>query len=315
MQALARQQQGATASFDRWSGRGGPAVYGGQAWPPYPPSPWGDQSWGFMGWPGENGHLSASSFPAFGSSETPGENHPDPTTASASASTARAPTATSASPGRLDPPGPDPPQGEGNDDPWLEAARGLVNSAVRQPGRNFATAMNAPPEIPQAPQPPELPRPLAHGWGIPAGHQPPAPNVNHPGSATTWMPGPATGGWNQLQPPTWTPPMGLPWNAADGSTGPPGAWKGDFTDPPAWPGWQYRRQWVTAVRRWNKFTDIPLGRRSERVLRTLGWEMMSDFEHISEAQLASGGRRSKSRVPWSAARELQEEGRVFGPVC
>ena len=43
---------------------------------------------------------------------------------------------------------------------------------------------------------------------------------------------------------------------------------------------------MTAVRRWNKVTDIPLGRRAERILRTLGWEMMSDFEHLSEAQLA-----------------------------
>ncbi|CAE7403523.1 unnamed protein product, partial [Symbiodinium necroappetens] len=64
-------------------------------------------------------------------------------------------------------------------------------------------------------------------------------------------------------------------------------WKGEFSDPPAWPGWQYRRQWVAAVRRWNKASDIPTERRAEKVLRTLGWEMQVEFEHLSEAQLAS----------------------------
>ena len=66
-----------------------------------------------------------------------------------------------------------------------------------------------------------------------------------------------------------------------------GGYKSEFSDPPSWPGWSYRRQWVTSVRRWNKQTDIPVFRRAEKVLRTLGWELQVDFEHLTEAQLAS----------------------------
>ena len=56
-------------------------------------------------------------------------------------------------------------------------------------------------------------------------------------------------------------------------------------DPPAWPGWQYRRHWTLAVRRWNKATDVPLYRRAEKVLRSLGWELQADFNHLSEEDL------------------------------
>ena len=63
--------------------------------------------------------------------------------------------------------------------------------------------------------------------------------------------------------------------------------KPDLADPPAWPGWSHRRQWVLAIRRWNKHTDVPLRRRAERVLRGLGWEMQVDFEHLPESILES----------------------------
>ena len=64
-------------------------------------------------------------------------------------------------------------------------------------------------------------------------------------------------------------------------------YKGDYSEPPAWPGWSFRRQWTQAVKRWDKQTDIPVFRRSEKVLRTLGWELQADFEHLTEAQLSS----------------------------
>ncbi|CAE7735919.1 unnamed protein product [Symbiodinium sp. CCMP2592] len=64
----------------------------------------------------------------------------------------------------------------------------------------------------------------------------------------------------------------------------PGA-KGDYSDPPAFPGWSHRRYWTAAIRRWNKNTDIPLFRRGEKVLRCLGWELQADMEHITEAEL------------------------------
>ena len=75
------------------------------------------------------------------------------------------------------------------------------------------------------------------------------------------------------------------WNQQAGAPAP--HYKGDFSDPPAWPGWSYRKQWFQSIKRWNKQTDIPVFRRAEKVLRTLGWELQSNFEHLSEEQLAS----------------------------
>ena len=65
--------------------------------------------------------------------------------------------------------------------------------------------------------------------------------------------------------------------------------KPDLSDPPSWPGWSHRRLWVQAVKRWDKLTDVPLHRRSEKILRSLGWELLADFEHLSEETLASAG--------------------------
>jgi hypothetical protein len=58
-------------------------------------------------------------------------------------------------------------------------------------------------------------------------------------------------------------------------------------DPPTWPGWSHRRLWIQAVRRWDKQTDIPLHKRADRILRSLGWDLQSDFEHLDEEVLSS----------------------------
>ena len=63
--------------------------------------------------------------------------------------------------------------------------------------------------------------------------------------------------------------------------------KPDMLDPPTWPGWSHRRLWIQAIRRWNKQTDIPLHRRADRVLRSLGWDLQSDFEHLDDEVLSS----------------------------
>ena len=84
-----------------------------------------------------------------------------------------------------------------------------------------------------------------------------------------------------------------PWSWRDGDWNESRPWqdaplpKPDYSDPPSWPGWSHRRQWSLALKRWNKSTDLPVHRRAEKVLRTFGWEMQSDFEHISEDTLAS----------------------------
>ena len=56
------------------------------------------------------------------------------------------------------------------------------------------------------------------------------------------------------------------WDSSWRSAGP--RWddriKGDYSDPPAWPGWSHYRQWRKALRRWNTNTDVPVWRRSEK---------------------------------------------------
>ena len=44
---------------------------------------------------------------------------------------------------------------------------------------------------------------------------------------------------------------------------------------------------MQSIQRWNKNTDIPLERRADKVLRSLGWELQPDFEHLTEEMLAS----------------------------
>ena len=87
-----------------------------------------------------------------------------------------------------------------------------------------------------------------------------------------------------LQGPGLGPTTPWPWATTSASGQ---GWRGEFSDPPSWPGWQYRRQWVAAVRRWNKLSDIPMSRRAEKVLRTLGWELQVEFEHLQEDVLIS----------------------------
>ena len=141
---------------------------------------------------------------------------------------------------------------------------------------------------------PDYARP-PHGCGVP-----PGPGASGGGAPVLGGPGSGEPPWMDLRAPSaWNPHVGgnndgqgaggRPWwNGWDWNRGQSnGGYKGDFSDPPSWPGWTYRRQWVTAVRRWNKQTDVPVFRRAEKVLRTLGWEQQVDFEHLTEQQLGS----------------------------
>ena len=62
--------------------------------------------------------------------------------------------------------------------------------------------------------------------------------------------------------------------------------KGDYSDPPTWPGFQYRRYWVQAVKRWDKATDVPVHRMGEKSCE-LGMGAAVEFDHIPDAILAS----------------------------
>ena len=195
------------------------------------------------------------------------------------------------------------PAGGAGWDPWAEAARQLIRAttAAAQMMRPEAPPW---PNFPMAGQPPAAAPPGP--WSTP--HPRAGPDHVHPGGAGALYPG------------LWAPPRNPQgpaseraggvaaangchgadaWHGQDGSTpgtGWPSPWgwggsqpKGDYADPPAWPGWTYRKQWEVALRRWNKHTDVPVFRRAEKVLRSLGWEMQVDFEHLSEAELSSPG--------------------------
>ena len=63
--------------------------------------------------------------------------------------------------------------------------------------------------------------------------------------------------------------------------------KGDYADPPSWPGWSHYRLWRRALVRWNSNTDVALYRRAEKVLKNLEWEMQAKLDHLSEEILSS----------------------------
>ena len=91
---------------------------------------------------------------------------------------------------------------------------------------------------------------------------PPVPSAPPAASTTQWS---SSGGWAQQ----WG------WPGRDYGH------RGDYADPPAWPGWSYRKQWTAAVRRWDKNTDVPVWKRA------LGWDLQTSFEHLTEAQLTT----------------------------
>ena len=74
---------------------------------------------------------------------------------------------------------------------------------------------------------------------------------------------------------------------ADNWWGP--AQKGDFSEPPAWAGWNNYRLWRRALFRWDSNTDVSLHRRAEKILKNMDWELQAKLEHISEEQLSSKG--------------------------
>ena len=220
-----------------------------------------------------------------------------------------------------------------HEDPWLEAARQLVDAtspSTRGPlGASAAGcpgglgAQHVVPNVWGPYQGSGLPGGPVAPYGLfppgcgppgpPHGHAGPPPGLSVAGGSSTQLPqhpglappggrfsstnpmgatssvnffpfGVGPGGWGSGGDRPGGAPRTGPWWEGSGCAG---GYKGDYSDPPAWPGWSYRRQWVAAIRRWNKQTDVPLFRRAEKVLRTLGWDMQVDFEHLTETQLIS----------------------------
>ena len=55
----------------------------------------------------------------------------------------------------------------------------------------------------------------------------------------------------------WQPQWRSEWDSGRNWYGPQGQGKGDFSDPPQWPGWSHYRLWKKAIYRWDANTDIP----------------------------------------------------------
>ena len=61
--------------------------------------------------------------------------------------------------------------------------------------------------------------------------------------------------------------------------------RGDFSDPPSWSGWSHYRLWKKAILRWDASTDVKYWRRSEKLLKSMDWDLQSHFEHVPDHQL------------------------------
>lgn len=79
------------------------------------------------------------------------------------------------------------------------------------------------------------------------------------------------------------------WNYGDRwwSSGWPTTSKGDFSEPPTWPGMQHYRLWRRAITRWDRNTDVALHRRAEKILKSMDWSLQEKFDHLSEETLSS----------------------------
>ena len=63
--------------------------------------------------------------------------------------------------------------------------------------------------------------------------------------------------------------------------------KGDFSDPPQFPGFSHYRLWKKAIRRWDALTDVKTFRRAEKVLRLFSYDLQQRLEHLTETDLQS----------------------------
>ena len=80
------------------------------------------------------------------------------------------------------------------------------------------------------------------------------------------------------------------WSAEDWRSD--GKWwqtKGDYSDPPPWPGWQFFRQWKKSLVRWEKNTDVPTWRRAEKILKSFDYELQSKMDHLDKKLLSAPG--------------------------
>lgn len=63
--------------------------------------------------------------------------------------------------------------------------------------------------------------------------------------------------------------------------------KGDFSDPPQFPGFSHYRLWKKAIKRWDALTDVKSFRRAEKVLRLFSYDLQQRLEHLTETELQS----------------------------
>ena len=101
----------------------------------------------------------------------------------------------------------------------------------------------------------------------------------------SWRPSTSAATWDWKDS-SWTSREDGWWNASGGPTGNK-VGRGDFSDPPEWPGWQHYRVWKKAVTRWARQTDVSEARRADKTLKLLSWDMNKKFEHIPDHVLQS----------------------------
>ena len=59
----------------------------------------------------------------------------------------------------------------------------------------------------------------------------------------------------------------------------------DTSDPPDWPGWEHDRNWRRALLRWASTSDLPVGRRADRVLKRFDRKLQNQMENLTHEVL------------------------------
>ncbi|CAK0852746.1 unnamed protein product [Prorocentrum cordatum] len=93
--------------------------------------------------------------------------------------------------------------------------------------------------------------------------------------------------------------------------------KPDYSDPDPWMGWTGFRIWRRKIKRWLSSTDVPIQKRSDKLLKTLDLELQRKMEDISDDVLMSsvGPDMIVKRLDTMSGKRVDDEDRRAAREC
>ncbi|CAK0861939.1 unnamed protein product, partial [Prorocentrum cordatum] len=93
--------------------------------------------------------------------------------------------------------------------------------------------------------------------------------------------------------------------------------KPDYSDPDPWMGWTDFRIWRRKIKRWLSSTDVPIQKRSDKLLKTLDLELQRKMEDISDDVLMSsvGPDLIVKRLDTMSGKRVDDEDRRAAREC